>query len=217
MIIPPVTGGNWRVWAEKLRRSLQNLSVLQRLTPEASAAQDGALLWDAAQKAPVVSVDGGFVPVLMGSASGWANYSDTAGAQALAANVPATYTVNAGSTYDLQKPDDVDTFWDSTNNKITGREGDAIVVKVQCDFTPDDATASTLDFTVDIGGAVGVVERQDFPISKGAGIVHHVSWTFLAYTLNTWEANGGTVSVVSDGPGNLTNKRIVIGRLHKAR
>ena len=149
----------------------------------------------------------------LAGASGWAVYNDTAGAQSLTAGGTATFTVNAGSKIETYAPDGI-ALW--SGNKITGREGDAIVVKVQCVFTPSDAVASTLDFSVDIGGAIGEVEYQNFPVTKGAGMPHKVSWTFLAYTLDTWEANGGTVRVVSDGAGQLTSKRVLISRVHKA-
>lgn len=150
-------------------------------------------------------------------ATGWAVYNDTAGAQGLAASTPETFAVNAGSWIDSQKPEDVDQFWDSATNTITGRNGDAIIVKVQCIFTPSDATASSIEFETDIGGVPGVVEYQDFPVIKGAGVAHRLSWTFLAYTLDTWEANGGTINVEADGPGDLTNKRVLIARVHRAR
>lgn len=145
---------------------------------------------------------------------GWAVYNDTTGAQSLSASTPAVFTVNAGTKIETYKPADVTAFWAS--NKITGREGDAIVVKIQCLFTPVDAAASYVDFTVDIGGAIGVTEAHSFPITKGAGVAHYLYWTFLSYTLDTWEANGGTVNVVSDGAGSLTNKRIMVARIFGA-
>lgn len=152
---------------------------------------------------------------LVGQKTGWGNYADTAGAQTLATGVRTVFTNNAGTTIETQKPSDVTAFWAA--NKITGRTGDAILVKVQCRFTPADGTASEIRFEVDIGGGIGVVEEQQFTIAGGAAIAHPISWTFAAYTLDTWETNGGTIFVTADGPGDLTIKRVVVQRTHKAR
>lgn len=123
-----------------------------------------------------------------------------------------------GATKDVsQKPADVAALWDTATNTITGRNGDAIVVKVQFVFTPDDATASEVVLEVDIGGIPGVVEEQSFPVTNGASNPHFFNWTFAAYTLETWESNGGAIYATADGPGDITGLRIVIQRTHKAR
>lgn len=215
-MIPPY-GGNPNVWAQQVRAAFDRYR--EKLTWKSAGSnpsQNGTILWDEVNGYPVVSKDDEFVPLLMGSSTGWGTYNDTAGAQSLAASTSATFTVNAGTSITSYEPDDVTAFWDSSTNTITGREGDAIMVKVQSVYTPDDATASDIAFSVDIGGAVGVVEYQDFALIKGAGVAHRLSWTFLAYTLDTWEANGGTIKVESDGPGDLTEKRVLIARVHRA-
>lgn len=147
--------------------------------------------------------------------TGWAVYNHGGGAQTLVAATRTQLSIDGATKIESQLPADTGPLWDS--NKITGREGDAIVVKVQCTFTPADAVATEVLFDVDIGGAIGIVERQSFPVTNGAGNPHYFSWTFLAYTLDTWEANGGAVYATADGAGDLTDLRIVIQRGHKAR
>lgn len=150
-------------------------------------------------------------------ATGWAVYAHGGGAQSLAAATRTQLSIDAATKNESQLPSDTGPLWDAVTDTITGRIGDAIVVKVQCIFTPDDATASMVLFDVDIGGLVGVVEYHSFTIGEGAGNPHYLSWTFSAYTLDTWEANGGAVHATSDGPGDITNLRIVVQRTHKAR
>lgn len=170
-----------------------------------------AINWLLSRAAAAADFDA--LSLLVSRKTGWGLYQDTAAAQSIA-TTRTVFTINKGTVIETQKPSDVTTFFDA--NKITGRNGDAIVVKVQCVFTPDDATASEILFEVDIGGAIGVVESQAFGLVSGAGVGHPISWTFVAYTLGTWAANGGTIYVTCDGPGKLTAKRTVIARAHKA-
>lgn len=149
--------------------------------------------------------------------TGWAVYNHGGGPQALVAATRTKMVIDAATKIESQKPNDVDALWDTATNTITGRNGDAILVKAQCVFTPTDATASIINFDVDIGGSVGIVEKQQFSVTGGAGVPVPISWTFAAYTLNTWEANGGAIYATADGPGNITEMRVVIQRTHKAR
>lgn len=58
MIVPPPIGDNWQRWAESVRRALQRMSILEAYTPAASAAEDGAMLFDRDTGCPVVSYGG---------------------------------------------------------------------------------------------------------------------------------------------------------------
>lgn len=147
--------------------------------------------------------------------SGWAAYVHTGSGQSLSAATKATLTNDAGTVIETQKPSDIDDFYAS--GLITGREGDAIAVAIELTFTPDDGTASNLYMAIDIGGSVGEIYPKDFPITGGASVDHKISYDIAAYTLDTWEANGGAVKVEADGPGVVTGVRYVIHRIHKAR
>lgn len=149
--------------------------------------------------------------------TGWAVYNHGGGAQSLTAATRTQLSIDGATKDESQLPSDVTALWDTATDTIVGRNGDAIVVKAQCVFTPSDATASIIDFDVDIGGAVGIVEKQQFTVAGGAGVPVPISWTFAAYTLDTWEANGGAIYATADGPGSITELRVVIERAHKAR
>lgn len=147
--------------------------------------------------------------------SGWGAYYHTGSSQSLSAATKATLTNNAGTTIETQKPSDISAFYASS--LITGREGDGIAVGIELTFTPDDATASNLYIAIDIGGSVGEIYPKDFPITGGASVAHKISYNITAFTLDTWELNGGAVKVEADGPGVVTNVRYVIHRIHKAQ
>jgi hypothetical protein len=54
--VPPVIGGEWKVWAEDLRRYLgKALSQLAAKEANSSATEDGIILWDRVNGYPVVS------------------------------------------------------------------------------------------------------------------------------------------------------------------
>lgn len=147
--------------------------------------------------------------------TGWAAYFHTGAAQSFVAGVKQTLTNNAGTKIETQLPPDVTALYAS--NLIPGRNGDAIGVAVELTFTPSSALASNLFMAIDIGGTVGEIYPEDFPIFRGSGVPHKISYIILAYTLDTWAANGGAVKVEVDGPGTVTGVRYVIHRLHKAR
>lgn len=155
------------------------------------------------------------IPDARVSYTGWAAYVHTGAAQALTANIEVALVNNAGTVIDPQIPPDTGALYDGT--VITGREGDSIITTVELTFTPTDGTASNLTVAIDIGGAVGKIYHEEYGILNGAGVAHRISYRAPAYTLDTWEANGGTVKVCSDGPGSITAVRYVIHRLHKAR
>lgn len=147
--------------------------------------------------------------------TGWAAYVHTGAAQILTADIETALLNNAGSKIETQKPLDVVDLYDGT--VITGRTGDSIMAGVEFTFTPADGTASTLSVCIDIGGGIGKLYVEEFPITNGTAVPHKISYHPPAYTLDTWQANGGTVKVLADGPGTVSTVRYVIHRLHKAR
>lgn len=147
--------------------------------------------------------------------SGWGSYVHTGASQVLTGGVKVALQNNAGVILEMQKPVDVATFYNGTS--IPGRNGDGLVAGIEFIFTPSSAAASFLSLSIDIGGAVGELYPQEYVIAHGNGIPHNISYTAAAYTLDTWQANGGIVRVLCDGPGVITGVRYVIHRLHKAR
>lgn len=151
--------------------------------------------------------------------SGWGDYVDTQYTSAVpfvvAADTDTLLPNNKGSTIETQKPSDVDTFYDGS--KITGRDGDAMTVTVDCKLRPTNLATTVAEFWVDIGGGIGELYRRVITFPKGSGIERPVNFTVSVYTLATWEANGGTVYVRANGTMDIYNVRYVITRTHKAR
>lgn len=101
---------------------------------------------------------------------------------------------------------------------IEGRNGDAILFTVDFTATPTGGGAATyVESWVDIGGAVGELYHRIVTFPKGAGAERKVTFTTLAYTLDTWESNGGTIYVDADGDVDIKDIRVVISPIHRAR
>ncbi len=222
---PPQFTGNIKVWADQLVAYLQSqVQAKQRVTPQSvllaaqvasqptSAAVSGLLMFDPVKKAVVVSIDGSWVPISRGT--GWGGYFNTAAAQVLVANTKVTLTNNAATVIETQKPVDVATFYNGS--VIPGRNGDGIAIGIEFTFTPSSALASMMSVAIDIGGAVGELYLHEYPVLRGAGVAHKVSYNITAYMLDTWQTNGGAVKVLADGPGSVTAVRYVVQRFHKA-
>jgi hypothetical protein len=147
--------------------------------------------------------------------SGWANYRDGTAGQALTTDTRTLWTNNAATVDDSEKPSDIVTYWDTANNRIPGESGDAVVIRLQSAFTPADGVASMLTVELDIGGAQAV-DLHSFPITGGAGVEHRISFTSLGFQRDLWESSGAQVYVTADGPGTLSNKRLLVARMHRA-
>mgnify|MGYP004057428675 FL=1 len=153
--------------------------------------------------------------------TGWADYTDTqytsGSPYLLAASTQVTLPNNAGSSNESQIPVDVTEFYDSATQTITGRNGDGINITIECKLRPTTSSNTRVTLAIDIGGAVGEIYPRDFVLAKGNGIEHFYLSSFNAYTLGTWEANGGSVRVSSTAPVQIYDIRYVITRTHKAR
>ena len=153
--------------------------------------------------------------------SGWADYTDgvytSSSPLSLAPFNKITLPNNANTIRDSQKPIDVTQFYDSASSTITGRNGDGINVVIEFKVKPTVNQTTKVTVSIDIGGAVGEIYKRDFITSKGIGVEHFYLSSFNAYTLDTWEQNGGAVKIVSDYAAEIYDIRYVITRTHKAR
>ena len=179
---------------------------------------DGGYIFETRGQSSVFLTD---AQALGSSFSGWGNYADTT----YTTGSPFSLTTAAGkvnlpndkgSTLETQKPSDVTTFYNGT--VITGRNGDGINVTMEFKVRPTTgATNPRITVSIDIGGAIGELYPRDFILSKGNGIEHYFLSSFDAYTLDTWEANGGTVKVEATGSNlEIYDIRYIITRTHKA-
>ncbi len=153
--------------------------------------------------------------------TGWAQYADgtytSVSPFSLAASTKVTLPNDASSINDSQIPSDISTFYNSTTSKVLGRNGDGFNVKIEFMVRPTVNINTTLTVSVDIGSPVGEVSYNDFTTAKGIGVEHYYMNSFNVHTLDTWEANGGTIKIESNYPVEIYNIQYVFTRTHKAR
>ncbi|MGJ8665715.1 MAG: hypothetical protein ACSHW7_05065 [Patiriisocius sp.] len=153
--------------------------------------------------------------------TGWGVYNDTQLTSASPGIVPSTgiYYLpnNAQSKIETQKPIDIDTFYDETTQQITGRNGDGLNVVIEFKMRPRTNNDTRVTLGIDIGGTVGEIFTRDFVLTRGLGQEHYYLSSFNAYTLNTWEANGGRVLIRTTHSVEVYDIRYLLTRTHKAR
>lgn len=99
---------------------------------------------------------------------------------------------------------------------ITGREGDNLDCMLYFKAVPS-ASSQYVQMWVDIGGSIGELYRQSYSFPKGAGTARGILYSLpSAYTLNTWEANGGKIYVNSDASLDIYDINFNFDRSHKA-
>lgn len=163
--------------------------------------------------------------------TGWGNYVDTqytiGSPFSLLASTDTIVPNNSSTgTLETQKPADVTSFVEVVpsgvsglgydHSKITGRNGDGIIITVDCKVTPTSAAATYIEFWFDIGAPVGELYRRILSFPKGSGNERPINFSVAGYTLNTWEANGATVYMRANGPCNVYDIRYLVTRTHKA-
>lgn len=160
-------------------------------------------------------------------ATGWADYDDTqytSGSPfSIVGNTDYLLPNDGGSGVTSQTPNDLNALativasgagYDTL--KINGRNGDAIIYTIDLKCVPTNAGTTYIEFWIDIGGAVGELYRRIVSFPKGNGIVRPITLTTLAYTLNTWEANGGSIYVRANGSADLYDIRTIIAPIHRS-
>lgn len=151
--------------------------------------------------------------------SGWGDYVDTIYTEGspflVLADIDTVLPNNKGITIESQKPTDVLTFYNGST--ITGRNGDGVLMTIDCKLIPTGAGTSTVEIWFDIGGTIGELYRRITTFPKGVGVVRPLNFTVSGYTLGTWEANGATVYIRANGAMSVYDIRYLITRTHKAR
>lgn len=150
--------------------------------------------------------------------TGWGQYSDTANTCAgtpfaIAADTDTNVPNNAGSVIETYKPRDVTTFYDGT--VITGRTGDGLLITVDMIANPTSVSTTYAEVWFDIGAPVGELYRRIITFPKGNGVIRPINFTVAGYTLNTWEANGATVRIRTNGTATICDVRYIITRTHR--
>ena len=156
--------------------------------------------------------------------TGWGNYADTQYTDVSPLAVTAVDTDlpnNKLNSIETQVPSDVVTFYDGTT--ITGRNGDDIIISIEFTIVPTQAATTICEVWVDITGGTGTptnlanLYRRPFSFPKGTGVARKISFSHSGYTLNTWEANGGVVKILTNGTADIYNINYILKRTHKAK
>lgn len=162
--------------------------------------------------------------------SGWMSFVDTQypnsdNAFTVSADTDTILPNNSGTIVESQKPTDSDftSFAEVVDagsydhSRIIGRNGDALSIMVYFKGIPT-VNNQWIDIWVNIGGSVGNIYTKTFSYPKGVGVERGIIYTLpSAYTLDTWESNGGTVYVRSNDELSIHSVNMNITRLHKAR
>lgn len=151
--------------------------------------------------------------------TGWASYSDTVYTETfpltILANTPTNLPNNKGFVLEVEKPSDITTFYDGS--VILGREGDGLAGDLSVKIKPT-INNTNIVLSIDIGGTVGEIYPTEITLSKGASVEHIVHLRFPSgYTLDTWEANGGIVKIISSEDISVYGINYLLTRTHKAR
>jgi lysophospholipase L1-like esterase len=147
--------------------------------------------------------------------SGWADYADTTYTSgspfALAANTDTLLPNNGAGGEKLYEPDGRK-LYDTDNELITGVAGEQRGITINMKVTPGGANGY-LEVWIDIGGAIGELYRRIVSFPKGSGVEREITIsTNPAYTLDTWEANGGAIYVRSNVACDIHSIRYIISR-----
>jgi hypothetical protein len=152
--------------------------------------------------------------------TGWATYVDTQYPNvgtpfSVSANTDTNLPNNSGSKDESQIPTDIVEFYDGST--ITGRNGDGMDIMIYFKATSS-AANQYIDVWIDIGGSIGELYRKTYTFPKGAGSEAGIMYSLAsAYTLGTWESNGGTVKIRSSASCTVYGITYNFDRTHKAR
>lgn len=183
MRVPPVIGGEWKVWAEDLRRYLgKALSQLSAKEANSSASEDGVILWDRANGYPVVSKDGVWRQIVL--ADGYAIFGQDVDVTAAAANtaykIALDNIASAGITLTGSPATEI-TFVEgglyeiAFTAQISSSSGSAVNFRFWPRVNGSDVTGSTIVASLHNNGATIVVSRTAI-FSFAAGAVLNVMW-----------------------------------------
>jgi hypothetical protein len=183
MKVPPVIGERWQIWAEDLRRYLGRVqSQLSAREASSSANENGVILWDRANKYPVVSRDGEFRQILL--ADGYAIFGQDADVTAAAANTAYKIALDNIASQGITltgSPLTEITFVESGlyslafTAQIESTSGSTIDFRFWPRLNGVDATGNTVMASLHNNGATNVVSRTAI-FSITAGDVLNVMW-----------------------------------------
>ena len=210
--------------ASKTRYAIDcdKMTTAERLSGE---LRNGVIVYDTDLDVYYKVVNGAWEQEVSTSVTtGWGSYNDTQYTSVspftVSANTDTDLPNNKGNTLEIQKPADITTFYDGT--VITGRNGDNLDIQIYFKAEPSVAN-QWLEIWIDITGGTGTpanlakLYTQTFAFPKGSGVERGILYSLpSAYTLGTWEANGGVVKIRSNASVDIYNVVYNFDRSHKA-
>jgi len=144
-VLPPFTD-NLKIWAENMRRYLgRELDRIGFLSGDASASEDGVLLWDGEKNYPVVSLDGEFRQLII--ANGYAQFSCDSDVTAAAVDTAYSITYDAPSFADGVSRDD------TNPERIVFEEGGIYLLSFTAQISSTSSSTAMFRFWPAINGA----------------------------------------------------------------
>lgn len=154
------------------------------------------------------------------STGGWADYVDTQYNSSSTFTATGGNTVhfpnNAGTIRDSQIPQyilDSGGFYNGTH--FIGRNGDAYGFAIRGQATPSSVN-TYCQFNINISGSVGNLPLRLLTFPKGAGVSVEFEFATLQYTLDTWESNGGNITVNCNNNVQFWDISYKFAAMHKA-
>lgn len=210
---PPVTA-NLNLWAQNIVMYLRrNLSRLQFKPSDASAADDGTILWDAVGGYPVVSKNGAWRQIVL--ADGYAIFGQDADVTAAAANTAykiALDNIDAQGITLTGSPLTEITFvegglyWLAFTAQIESTSGSAVEFRFWPRKNGTDITGSTIVASLHNNGATIVVSRTAL-FQLAAGDVLSVMWA-TSSTSGSLKAHAATAYAPSAPSVTLAITRV---------
>ena len=199
--------------------AVQEVDFVWRLDPQGTVASTIAV--GPAGADGVDGQDGAGGGSLAALGVGWEDHVDSVYTSAsplvLSAGVKVTLPNDGAGPFSRTAYSPADrALYDPVANAIVGSTGDIIGFNLDFKARPTSAGTTTLETSVDIGAPVGEIYTRLFTFPKGNGVERPILSTTIAYTLGTWEANGGVPKVVANGPCEIYDIRLVVTRLFKA-
>ena len=144
---------------------------------------------------------------------GWGEFGDTANTsgspQLLVADTDTILEIDGLSGVQTKIPPDVVLF---AAGKIVGNATESRTVTVDFKIKPTEVGTTYVELWIDIGGAFGPLYKAIKVFPKGNGVERSISRTILLYTAATFEANGGTIYIRTNGTAEVYDARVIIQR-----
>lgn len=153
--------------------------------------------------------------------TGWADYVDTEHSQGspqlITAATPTVLTNNGGTTQVQELPfDRSNGLFDPVSNTIVGNAGDSLMITGEFIINRQTGTQEyDIGIGINIGGGIPLLYERSFRL-RGTE-PRSITFTTGAYTLDTWQANGGEFILESNVDAEVYGKRVVVHRIHKGR